>query len=795
MREWNIQSGDPGVYVIAADVRHGSTNYCNDHIWELKLGGGEPPALAIQTTFGFRARNFRIFPRFIEGDITRVDPTTFERTPTIKKFFPNYLLVAFSPYTGIDVKWEYWVPESNRILGRIQITNTRLVQREIRLQLAALLYPSDDGQRMVPQDIDSVTALCGQTGNLYPVIFMTGGPETTTGPYPALSVTLNLAPGGSRQLTWVQSAVEDVESSKEKFLDWALIPWEPEIAQIEILHQSIIEIETGDPDWDAAFAFGLKQAYNLLVGPTHHLPAPSMVLSRMPDQGYSGLGDGTDYDHDWSGQLPLEADYLSTFLLPASPELVIGLLDNFLETQTQIGFIDLKPGLAGQRRRILATPILTQLAWRIYQATEDKSFLRNVFPKLLSFVQSWFTEQQDRDGDGLPEWAHPLQSGFEDHPVFSQWQPWSQGGDISKVESPSLCAFLYNEIQILIKIAEITEQSSPIASLEALADNLKSAVLACWDDTSSIHLNWDRESHFSPQGAHLGSREGPGEITVNSQFDHPIRLSIRVSECEEIPHRIRIFIRGVGLSGNFRIERLEWEQFRWQVDKGNVSSDQVYTSLETIEITGVNPKDKISIEIMDLSSVDQTMFLPLWAQMLDQNQATNLVNQTICNENKFWKSFGISACYLGATQDDFPFKAVHMIWNNLIGEGLLKHGYQKETMELVTRLMNAVIQNLKSENSFYTYYLSDSGRGLGDPNGLGGLPPLNLFLKTLGVQIISPTKVILEGKNPFPWPVTISYRGLMILRETNKTKLVFPGGQTAIIKSPERREITLENLL
>jgi hypothetical protein len=794
MREWNIQSGDPGVYVIAADVRHGSTNYCNDHIWELKLGGGEPSAIAIQTTLGFRARNFRIFPRFIEGDTTRVDPSTFEKKPTIKKIFPNYLLADFSPYTGIDVKCEYWVPISNRILGRIQITNTRLEHREIRLQLVALLYPSDDGQRMAPQEIDSAAVLCGQTGNLFPVIFMTGGSETTTGPYPALSITLNLAPGGSRQLIWVQSALENLESSTDNIWEWTSIPWNSEIARIEILNQNNIEIETGNPDWDAAFAFGLKQAINMLVGPTDQLPAPSFVLSRMPDQGYSRLGDGTDYDHAWSGQLPLEADYLSTFLLPAFPDLVKGLLDNFLETQTQGGFIDLKPGLAGQRRRILATPILTQLAWRIYQVTQDKSYLKNVFPKLLSFVQSWFTAQQDRDGDGLPEWAHPLQSGFEDHPVFSQWQPWSQGGDISKVESPSLCAFLYNEIQILIKIAKITDQSSPIASLEALADNLKSAVLSCWDDSSSIHLNWDRESHFSPQGEHLGSREGPGEITVNSQFDHPIRLSIHVSACEEIPHKIRIFIRGVGISGNYRIERLEWEQFHWHLDKGNGSSDQVYTSLETIEITGVNLKDEISVEIMDLSSLDHTMFLPLWAQMIDQKQVTNLVNQTICNENKFWRTFGIPACYQETTGDDYPFNAVHMIWNNLIGEGLLKHGYQKETMVLVTRLMNAVILNLKNDNSLYTYYLSNSGRGFGDPNGLGGLPPLNLFLKTLGVQIISPTKVILEGINPFPWSVTIRYRGLMIFRETNKSKLIFPGGQTAIIKSPERREITLENL-
>ena len=71
---------------------------------------------------------------------------------------------------------------------------------------------------------------------------------------------------------------------------------------------------------------------------------------------------------------------------------------------------------------------------------------------------------------------------------------------------------------------------------------------------------------------------------------------------------------------------------------------------------------------------------------------------------------------------------------------------------------------------------------------------MSLFLKTLGVHIVSPTKIQLEGSNPFPWPVTVRYRGCSVIREKDKTKIIFPGGQSAIVKSPDKREITLENI-
>lgn len=62
MREWSLKSGDPLSLVLASDARLGSPDYCDDQIWELKLGDGDPPAIAVETTYGLHARMMRMFP-------------------------------------------------------------------------------------------------------------------------------------------------------------------------------------------------------------------------------------------------------------------------------------------------------------------------------------------------------------------------------------------------------------------------------------------------------------------------------------------------------------------------------------------------------------------------------------------------------------------------------------------------------------------------------------------------------------------------------------------------------------
>jgi hypothetical protein len=67
---------------------------------------------------------------------------------------------------------------------------------------------------------------------------------------------------------------------------------------------------------------------------------------------------------------------------------------------------------------------------------------------------------------------------------------------------------------------------------------------------------------------------------------------------------------------------------------------------------------------------------------------------------------------------------------------------------------------------------------LGDKDYLWGVAPVALFLRAVGVRLISPRRVFLEGHNPFPWPVTVRWKGLSVTKDGSTTTVSFPSGHT-----------------
>jgi hypothetical protein len=794
MRQWNLKLGDPRSLILAADARLCTPDYYNDQIWELGLGGGDPPAIALQTTFGLRARNFRIFPRFTEGDISLSNPEDFFVPPRIRRLYPNFLVVTFSPFDNIDVVTEYWAAQSQTTAGRIHLINRGNTSRKVGLELIALLMAIEGGQPMAPAEIQAAPVLSGRTADLVPVVFMTGGAKATRGSFPSLTLTLDILPGGSHQLIWSHAALPSEEESFDLARSIAAQNWDAEYARIEMLNQGQVDVHTGDVDWDAAFAITQKVAFNLFTGPTTNLPNPSLVQVRHPDYGYSFSGDGSDYGTLWNGQSALDTYTLADLILPAAPDLARGLLMNFLVNQDEDGVVDWKPGLGGQRGNRQAAPMLAVLAWHIYQHSQDQSFLEEVFPDLLKFIHAWFAPERDRDQDGIPEWDHPMQAGFEDHPLFARWHSWAKGIDITTVESPVLCAFLFRECQTLIQMAQIIGRTDTIPLLEALSDNLHSAVEASWNPTTSSYHYWDRDTHVVPSGGKIGERRGPGQILVNQTFEGPVRLIFHLNVQREATRRARIFIHGIGPSGNHHIERIGTDRFLWFLDLGTCSSERTYISIEWVEIQGAGENDRITIYSSSLDHQDHTLLLPLWAGIPSQDRAEALVIQTITAPNRFWRPFGLPACPGITPIPETPIcHTVHIPWNNLVGEGLISYGFRDEAAQLVTNLMSTVISSLKNDGAFYRYYHAETGQGLGERDALGGLAPLSLFLQTLGVRLISPYQVALEGFNPFPWPITVKYKGLTILRQKEKTLVVFPDGQTSEINDPTPCIVAIES--
>ena len=86
MREWGLTAKAPLSLRIGADARMAVPNYVDDQIWELRLGGGAPPALALETNYGLRAHSMRIFPGFRLDQDTWIDPMDFHAPPEVHSF-------------------------------------------------------------------------------------------------------------------------------------------------------------------------------------------------------------------------------------------------------------------------------------------------------------------------------------------------------------------------------------------------------------------------------------------------------------------------------------------------------------------------------------------------------------------------------------------------------------------------------------------------------------------------------------------------------------------------------------
>jgi len=119
---------------------------------------------------------------------------------------------------------------------------------------------------------------------------------------------------------------------------------------------------------------------------------------------------------------------------------------------------------------------------------------------------------------------------------------------------------------------------------------------------------------------------------------------------------------------------------------------------------------------------------------------------------------------------------VNPAWNRLVLEHLLAIGANQEAVELFTSLMRGTIQVLKQEHCLYDGYSSQSALPLGKRNGLIGLLPLQTFLELAGIRLLTPDRMQVSGEFPFPWRLSLRYRGLEVVREGKNTTVTLPDG-------------------
>jgi hypothetical protein len=431
--------------------------------------------------------------------------------------------------------------------------------------------------------------------------------------------------------------------------------------------------------------------------------------------------------------------------------------------------------------------MLASLTLKYYQATQDETFLSENFLRLMKFFWSWFSPEHDRNRDGAPEWDHILQTGFEDNPIFDVWHPWSQGLDIALVHSPALEAMLYREAQSLIQIAKkLGKPDEETALIQAQAEKLKESINTSWNARKGFYAYRDRETGIIQEGGLLAKRKGNGNMRPKFESEAPVRLLIEVQTKSPAAKRPEVEISEFVTKVSENSEVIESHQFQWHSGGLVATSQKVFTRINRISVRGLEEKDHVIIKIVDMAGEDLTLALPLWARIPDEQHVRVMIGRSLLEAERFDRPFGLPSLPLPPDpQTDAVSMSVHLPWNALICEGLLAYGFRAETARLTAHLMNAVIQNLKQNHSFHQRYHAEKGTGIGERNSLHGLAPVGLFLQTLGVIILSSTRVQLEGKNVFPWPVTIKYRGLTVVRGLERTVVTFHNGQSVTVADPE----------
>jgi hypothetical protein len=369
------------------------------------------------------------------------------------------------------------------------------------------------------------------------------------------------------------------------------------------------------------------------------------------------------------------------------------------------------------------------------------------------------------------------------------WQPWGEAFPISEAETPDLAAYLLNDCELLIKMARILGKPEVIEELDGYRGRLSEALQQSWMKDRSIYQHKDRDLHTRSRGELLLVGNGAFKGEIKRTFEQPVRVVV-MTECDEGDvHPINIVLRGKGRTKRSRTEKLTKSAFHWFWQVATTLVDRPFTQLESAEINRVPQDLRTEIRTPDLTRQDQTCFLPLLSGAMEPSMAARLIETHLLDERKFWRRNGIpntsaqDPAYSDSTRH--PTNQVHFFWNSLIAEGLLYYGYKAEAAELLQKLINAVGENLRQRKAFRSVYHADRAESSGELDHAAGIAPVGLFLEMLDLRLISADKVVLNPKNPFPWPVRLNWKNLEIRWEGNGALVRFAEGVEILVEGDE----------
>lgn len=795
LRRWQLDPAKPLSFMLAADARIRPTDYLDDQVWRFSMGTPTAPGLALQTHYGGRVGLATLIPLWTLERRVIYETLAYAKPPVVTHFAPGYLRAEGALTPQVALLAEYWAIDSHTVGGQFTLQNMGSEPVSIRFDLFG--HVGAQGKELplavVPVSENLHALHLSKIGQLNPVVVVEhGAAELINGQptSPKVGVDLNIDKRKKVSIRWVHAGLHTVQASLAHAQLWLAQDWTAFFRQIQRAALSIPDIETGDHAVDFALSTAFHTLVSAFLKPTASLPHASFVSERDPNTGYSRRGDGGDYPRAWSGQTPTLA-YLSALgMASIDATLSQGIIRNYVAVQQHDGSIDWKPGLGGQRQQMLCLPVLARLTWGIFQFTEDETLLKDVFPGLLRFFERWL--DADVDKDGLPEWQHEAQTGYVYWPSFGRMQPWGEHTDIRAFETPDLLAYLLSEAISLQAIAHHLHDAQHEEQLANSIQRLQQAMESLWNGERYQYR--DRDTHLtSSRQTLLENGRGDQEHILALRLHTPARLNIRVSGGVDHTPRLKLHFKGLNPKGE-RIERtVDHNAFVWQHNRGIFTTEEVFSQLDWVHFEGLSRVYTVSIYTPDSARLDINALLPLWSVGLPHDRAALLVNLLT---KQFLRPNGVTMNAVSDPNFD-PANAngsggVWPFWLTLIGEGLIETGHSALAADVLQRLLKAQVEALRQQGHFYEFYHSDQPGGLGTPNHLGGIVPVYLLLRTLGIHILSSGKVWTGGPYYWPAPVTVHQHGVTVTRSQSGTHITFYSGHEAHVPADAEWQLVVD---
>ena len=780
MRRWHLDNKKPLSLHLTADARLTQTTYTDDQSWLLRLGTGDEATLMLTTAYGGRANAVSMVPMWTFEGRTIYEPLDYHTPPLITGFAPGFARAEGALLPDLTFEAVYWVADSQSITGAFTVHNTgddtpqtirfdiygHVLWRNRELPVAVMTLTNDEN-----------ALYFGKLGNINPVVLVQGGKVgvgTDGHIRPQVGRQMTIEPGQQVRVRWAQAALPEQINSLRRARYWLAQDLAPIVQQIEQTADALPQFETGDTALDTTLAFAATYAVNAFLRPTDHLPYPSFVTAREYTNGYSARGDGSDMIRAWSGQQPPAAYLLATGIAGIVPIFAEGVIRNAINVMEADGSIDWAPGMGGQRRGLLALPVLVRLAWRVYEGTGNRDFLAAVYPALTRFFKRWFATDMDWDGDGVPEWANATQTGYTGWPLFGEG-----GTDITTVEGPDMIAYLLSEAAHLQRMAALLGEDAEI--LEPRITELTTALNELWQDGTFVYR--DRDTHITPSRVNVLDNARADEIQFPAlPLNPPSRLVVEAVGGAANKPALSVTLTGFDTEGNAVTEMLDADAFTWSYRRGSATSRTVFSQIDKVEPSGLSRVFRLNAHTTDLAANDANTLLPLITGVLTDEQVNSLVAQL---QRDLLRPNGLALYPPG--QDT---SGVWVYWNVLLCEGLFAHGHADLATDILRRLLRVQTATLRESGVFTMFYDEDDMRGMGTRLDLNGIPPLHLLMQALGLAIQADGLVNVLPDFPWGEPITITQHGIRIERDTTRTAVTLPDGTQTVVPAGKGQTVS-----